>query len=248
MAEEQVYQPERDEFDAVMNRHFLPSLMAHFWVFRTQAPVSRDPTTLVENVRKSLKAGAIDANEARRLLGDAFSVDFPFRKEDWAKAPPDVVLAAMRAGATGDSSGAGIEIDDDGEGDTLARGQTDQPTSPDDQAKSGADHTHRWTAILKDGEVHVRVDPGGDDGHVHEVTPFQFPESGQPISVGISGDDHSHSFAFTLKTKRRKRSRGGASAMALYAIREAVMEELDLAKSEWLEDSEKMWRVDADKA
>lgn len=118
-AEEQIYQPARDEFDAVINRHFLTSLDIRFWRFRTNAPVQRFPNDLVDNVVKSLKAGAMTPNEGRILLSDAFSKDLDYRTEQWAHIPPELAKVAARAGAlpsaqlpAGEMTGAGGSLDD----------------------------------------------------------------------------------------------------------------------------------------
>jgi PBSX family phage portal protein len=42
-AEDQVFQPERDEFDYLINRELLADMGIRFWRFRSQTPVTRDP-------------------------------------------------------------------------------------------------------------------------------------------------------------------------------------------------------------
>jgi PBSX family phage portal protein len=44
-AEDQVFQPERDEFDFLMNRRLLADMGIRFWRFRSQTPVTRDHGT-----------------------------------------------------------------------------------------------------------------------------------------------------------------------------------------------------------
>jgi PBSX family phage portal protein len=97
LAEEQIYQPARDVFDAVMDRIVLPNQGTRFWRFKTGAPVQRIPADLVSQAMACLGGGAITPNEARALLSDAFSRDLIHRSEDWANIPP--ALAAQAAGA-----------------------------------------------------------------------------------------------------------------------------------------------------
>ena len=98
LAEEQVYQPERDVFDAWVDRYLMTNIRIHFWSFKTKASVQRIPTELVDNISKSLRAGAITPNEARRILSDAFSVDLDYRPEQWAETPPVLAEASARTG------------------------------------------------------------------------------------------------------------------------------------------------------
>ena len=97
-AEEQIYQPARDAFDATMDRHFLVNIGIHFWRFKTNAPVQRIPNDLVKNVKASLDSGAMTPNEGRKLLEDAFSMELEHRTEDWAEVPPKLALVAARQG------------------------------------------------------------------------------------------------------------------------------------------------------
>lgn len=242
LAEEQVYQPERDDFDAVMNRHFLPSLNAHFWVFRTNAPIQRFPDSLIENVRKSLESGAITPNEARRLIADAFSIDLSFRDEDWAKSPPKVVLAAMRQGgmAGPDSLEGAAEIESDGE--ALARGKTSESEG----------HDHQFTAVVEGDAIRIEVASGSEDGHTHaaELVPYV---SGEEVSIKTGDHEgHTHTVSFTpseLGKRRRKTKSSGAdqAAIALFALRRSIQQELDyemdLAKDAWLESAKAEWQA-----
>ena len=119
-AEEQIYQPARDSFDAVMNRHFLPSHRVRFWKFKTNAPVQRMPDALVANVMKSLIGGAIVPNEERKLLSDAFSLDLDYREESWAQIPPALAKEAAKAGMLAEAEpldgGMGTEVMEGEEG------------------------------------------------------------------------------------------------------------------------------------
>jgi len=166
LAEEQVYQPERDDFDAVMDRIFLPSLIIHFWRFKTNAPVQRIPNDLVDNATKSLREGAMTPNEARELLSDAFSVDLPHRVEDWGDIPPRLALAAARQGALPSAEptqqpepGEG-EGQEPGEEPTGSAGETGEKTSPR-KATSAAHKLAGLMALLRAAvreEIEVQKD------------------------------------------------------------------------------------------
>lgn len=230
LAEEQVYQPERDDFDAFMNRHILPSLMAHFWLFKTNAPVQRFPDSLIENVRKVLEAGAITPNEARRLIADAFSIDLPFREEDWAKSPPKVVLAAMRLG--GLAGPESMEVSQR-EGDVIARGRTTTEN----------DHDHQWVAIRQGDQVMLEIALGGPDPHTHTAELFPFVP-GEAVEIGLGETDgHTHDVVFTPTEMEKSRDNRKATqaALALFALREAIQEEMEIEKDEWLASAKSQW-------
>lgn len=234
MAEEQVFQPERDDFDSVINRHFLPSLLIHFWCFRTQAPVQRFPDSLIENVRKSLMSGSITPNEARKLIADAFSIDLPFRNEDWAKSPPNVILTAMKSGGVaGPEAMEGNQIEAQG-GDVVARGSTSKDN----------DHTHKFVAVRSGEEIRIEISPGGDDDHTHAVEPIAHTP-GESVEVRTAEEnDHAHTVSFTM-AGMEKRQRMSQAALALFALRNAIREEMEIEKDEWLEAARETWYEDA---
>lgn len=96
-AEMQVFQPERDDFDFMVNRQILPEMNIRYWVFRTQAPTNRDPTVMAEAVRKLVNAGILTPEEGRQLAGEIFNREFKKISEDWVTKPLQVVLAEMNA-------------------------------------------------------------------------------------------------------------------------------------------------------
>jgi len=99
LAEEQVFQPERDRFDAMINRTVMPDLGFRFVEFRSRAPVTRDPLSLMELVRELVKVGVLTPGEGRELAGDIFNRDFPRLDEDWTKKPLRVVLGEQKIAA-----------------------------------------------------------------------------------------------------------------------------------------------------
>lgn len=147
-AEEQIYQPARDEFDALMDRLFLAPMGVRFWRFRSNAPVNRAPDALVNNITKLLQAGAISSNEARALVNDVFSIDLSRRNEDWADLPPLLALALAKL------SGSAEEID---EPTTPPSPDEQSGASPDEQAQQQQAKTRRKLSRLARSIVHLRA-------------------------------------------------------------------------------------------
>jgi len=97
-AEDQVFQPERDEFDFLMNRQLLADLGIRFWRFRSQTPVTRDPERMTQMVEKLVRVGVLTPEEGRFLAGDIFNREFRKIGDDWTKRPITLTLAGIQTG------------------------------------------------------------------------------------------------------------------------------------------------------
>ena len=97
-AEDQVFQPERDEFDFLMNRKVLADMGVRFWRFRSQTPVTRDPERMTEMVERLVRVGVLTPEEGRLLAGDIFNREFRKIGDDWTKRPITLTLAGIQTG------------------------------------------------------------------------------------------------------------------------------------------------------
>lgn len=104
-AEQQVFGPEREEFDFVINRKILPELGARFHKFRSNAPKTTDPKELSEIITAVVKENLLTPEEGRELLEGVFNKDFKQLAEEWTKQPMALTLAQLTAGA-GPAGGA----------------------------------------------------------------------------------------------------------------------------------------------
>jgi PBSX family phage portal protein len=95
-AEDQVFQPERDEFDFLMNRKVLADMGIRFWRFRSQTPVTRDPERMTEMVERLVRVGVLTPEEGRVLAGDIFNREFRKIGDDWTKRPITLTLAGVQ--------------------------------------------------------------------------------------------------------------------------------------------------------
>ncbi len=94
-AEEQVFQPERDDFDSDMNRQLMADLMIRFFTFKSNAPITRDPTKMTKNITELVKASVLTPGEGRLLAEDVFNREFAIINEPWAKQPIEVTKAGF---------------------------------------------------------------------------------------------------------------------------------------------------------
>ena len=99
-AEDQVFQPERDEFDFLMNRQILADIGIRFWRFRSQTPVTRDPERMTQMVEKLVRVGVLTPEEGRILAGDIFNREFRKIGDDWTKRPITLTLAGVQTGVS----------------------------------------------------------------------------------------------------------------------------------------------------
>ena len=100
--EQQVFQPERDRFDSMINRKVMPALDYKYVEFRTRAPIMRDPISLTEMISQLVKVGVLTPEEGREIAEDVFNREFVRIKEDWVKRP----LVLTLAGVVGDEETA----------------------------------------------------------------------------------------------------------------------------------------------
>lgn len=103
-AEQQVFGPEREEFDFVINRRVFPDLGVRFWEFKSKAPSLRDPTQLGEMIAKLTQANVLTPEEARELSEMVFNKELKNLNDPWVKQPVALTLAGIVA--TGSTQGA----------------------------------------------------------------------------------------------------------------------------------------------
>lgn len=94
-AEEQVFQPERQEFDFIVNRKLLTDMGIRFWRFCSNAPVTRDPQVMAEIIKALVSANVLTPEEGRRLAGDVFNIEFKSIRAPWVKQPIQLTLAGF---------------------------------------------------------------------------------------------------------------------------------------------------------
>lgn len=97
-AEDQVFQPERDEFDYLINRKLLADMGIRFWRFRSQAPVTRDPERMTAMVERLVRVGVLTPEEGRFIADDIFNREFRKIGDDWTKRPITLTLAGIQTG------------------------------------------------------------------------------------------------------------------------------------------------------
>lgn len=98
VAEEQVFQPERGEFDFIINRFFLPDLDVLYWVFRSNGPNTTDFRVRSEMLSLGASGGALTLNEYRARFGQVYdNRELEALLTPWADLPVPVAVALASA-------------------------------------------------------------------------------------------------------------------------------------------------------
>jgi len=112
-AESQVFEPERQEFDFIINRKILADMGIRFWRFVSKSPVNRDPATMAEIIRNLMNANVLTPEEARQLAGEVFNREFKKISAPWVKQPVPLTLAGVPIGPEEQSPLVGPEVASD---------------------------------------------------------------------------------------------------------------------------------------
>lgn len=96
LADEQIFAPERKEFDEVMNRLIFPEMGITFHKFHSNTPNTTDNTQLVKILSGAEKTGGITPRIARHMIEDILSIDLPDFGDDF---PADIPFSLTMAEA-----------------------------------------------------------------------------------------------------------------------------------------------------
>lgn len=99
LTEEQVYEPERQEFDSIVNMKLIPRLGFRFWTHDTLGPVPRNPKTVANILEKLVTAGILMPDEARLILPKVLGVEIEHRADEFLREPMRLAIARLRARA-----------------------------------------------------------------------------------------------------------------------------------------------------
>ncbi|MFW6145331.1 MAG: phage portal protein [bacterium] len=92
IAEEQVFRPERNDFDEAINFTLMKGLGAKNWSFRTTGPRLIEGPELIDAIGKFSRAGALTINSAIKMMNRVLDLDMPTFDESWGDYPAALVL------------------------------------------------------------------------------------------------------------------------------------------------------------
>lgn len=142
-AEQQVFQPERQKFDHVINARLLATMGVRFWKFRSTPLVVRNANVVSEVLERLVRSDILLPAEARPIAGDALGKPLEAIDQPWAKQPHS---ERTRQKGTGDalseivSMRAGVErAKDEDLTAQLRRARIAEATAEPDDADASAD-------------------------------------------------------------------------------------------------------------
>jgi PBSX family phage portal protein len=96
LADEQIFKPERDEFDECINRMLFPEMGIIYHKYRSNTPNTTDNAQLVKILGGAEKTGGITPRIARFIIEDILGIDLPDFPDDF---PADVPFSMTMAQA-----------------------------------------------------------------------------------------------------------------------------------------------------
>lgn len=105
-AEQQIFQPERNKMDHVINRRILSLLNIRFYEFVSNAVATKDPPQLAEMIREHVKAGIFTPAQGLELSSDVFGETFPKSDAPWLQKPIAITVEEIKAEAVAERAAA----------------------------------------------------------------------------------------------------------------------------------------------
>lgn len=98
-AEEQVFAPERDDFDFMINRLLFPALGVKYWKFKSLAATVDNASDMTDMLKVFADVG-MTVREARRVIEEILNKSLPEPEPDadWLDMPLKVFMAKLQAG------------------------------------------------------------------------------------------------------------------------------------------------------
>lgn len=120
-AEAQVFEPEREDIDWVINKHILPRIGVRLHTFKSNSPPTRSPEEIAELIKVAAPHGGILPYEIRGLMGSALNHPLAKVDEQWGYWPMPMTLTGMgRGGQVAPEAGQPAPGGEDGETATIA--------------------------------------------------------------------------------------------------------------------------------
>jgi capsid portal protein len=104
LAEQQVFQPEREDGDWLYNKYILPEIGVKLYRFVSNSPPTRDVEDVANIIKAAAPHGGLLPQEIRAMLSDLLNRPFAKIQEDWAQQPMVMTLAGLGDAGIGNGS------------------------------------------------------------------------------------------------------------------------------------------------
>lgn len=190
-AEQQVFSPEREDFDFLINRKLFSDLGIRYWKFVSNAPSMTDPQQLATIIQLLADASVITPEEARQIAEKVFNKELKTLDAAWVKQPVQLTLAGIPVEENGELRGPWVG----GEADELV---------PDDAAAQSILTPTAMGNVVTVNEARAaaglgpKLLPDGSPDPTGEMTVSQYmysggfggfppPAGGLPPTAGMAG-------------------------------------------------------------
>jgi capsid portal protein len=99
-AEQQVFVPERKEWDYMFDRVVLSTHSLRYWRVRSAGPGMQDPAEVARIVNSLGREGALTPNIAVKLANRYLDADIPVITDDWGNIPFSIIMSYVDQGDT----------------------------------------------------------------------------------------------------------------------------------------------------
>lgn len=164
VAESQVFGPERNKTNEIINKRILAPFQPKFWEFRLQPPRITDPEEVINAWEALDKMGAMTPNQAIDMANEYFDLDINQIEGEWGNYPFEIVKAMAASGEL-----KGVEdihepkpepvVQPGAFGKPAAGDGTAAATNDNDKAAAAAARRHEIIEGLRALATAVRVEP-----------------------------------------------------------------------------------------
>lgn len=156
LTEEQVFEPERVEFDSIINLKLVPRLGFRFWEHDSLGPVPRNPKVVATIIERLVTVGVLMPDEARLMLPKILGIEIEHRTDEFLKEPIKLAIARLRARAQQARQGSGVP--------NLAQEGGDKPK--DDDKPDQEEDQQQMKSLARDLAVLKRLIDGVQDQEI----------------------------------------------------------------------------------
>ncbi|WP_029689443.1 phage portal protein [Thermoanaerobacter sp. A7A] len=96
VAEEQVFKPERNKFDEIVNFTIMKELGAKYWKFMTVGPRMIEGNEIITAFEKFAEAGVLTINQGIRIVNHVLGLDATEYDQVWANYPVPLVMELLK--------------------------------------------------------------------------------------------------------------------------------------------------------
>ena len=218
-AEQQVFGPEREDFDFLINRRIFSDLGIRFWKFVSNAPKTNDPVSLATIITQMVNANVITPGEARQFAEKVFGKELKNLKASWTRQPIQLTLAGLSAELEPDDPAASVD------GDQAAGGEpgTGLPGASANKSRGGSGGRDLVVTRSALGQVITVNEARVAAGYGVMLTADGTPDPRGHLTIAAA--QASDSALVVPKAKRRGlRPLAEDPADALIALRDAIIE------------------------